>query len=111
MKALEGWLARPRRPFWDAVPTVRLFQALIAVPYIFTGFLIADLVGSEDPATNDVVLLSVFSIAAAVETAFLVLWLRRPLATSQSQSHSGLWVFSGVAVGVTLLATSALLAR
>jgi hypothetical protein len=111
MIRLDQWLARPRKSFWDAVPQLRLLQALIAIPYIFTAVLLANLFGITDASTGDVVLLAVFATMAALETAFFLLWFRRPLATGQRPRRDLLWLCLGVAVGLTLLGTTAWVVR
>jgi hypothetical protein len=73
------WRSRPRRKFWDALPSLRFLQAMLAFPYICTGILVGEL--REGARLESVTFLIVFAVVAAAETLFLVLWLRRPIET------------------------------
>lgn len=80
------WRERPRRTFLEAAPTSKLGQAMWAFPYICLGFVVVWALGGERP--ESLPLLVVFSVVAAVESVFLVLWLRRPL---ESSTRRNVW--------------------
>lgn len=84
-RAIETWLARPRRSLVDAIPGSRFVQALWAFPYVCAGFLVAHLLGAEEDVGDDLWLLSVFTVIAVVETVFVVSWLRRPTRTQAAR--------------------------
>ena len=80
------WRSRPRRKFWDAVPSLRFLQAMLAFPYICTGVLLGKL--REGARLESLTSLIVFAVMAAPETLLLVLWLRRPIARQPTSTPS-----------------------
>lgn len=104
-------MSRPRKPLPDAAPSSRIRQALLLFPYICTALLVAYLFGSDEVSSGDIPLLVVFATVAVMETAFLVAWLRRPVATGQRERY--VWLFGGgaLALGIFILISSAWVAR